>query len=264
MNRLYWWWRRAREPRSFRDYFDREVYHLLSASPVLFPRPSDWPPNQQVTGYCALSREREVVEWEAPEELGDFMEAGDPPVYVGFGSYPFFTGPQGETMLRMICSTLGSAGKRAVVCTGFSRIEPGFQVPGDVFLIDQAPHEWLLPRCEYALHHGGGGTTYACLAAGIPMVAYPYQTDQFFWTRRIGELGIGPGYRYAINQMSAESLADGIRDMTGREVFERATLLGKRTREEPDGAGVQADAIEDILSHAREGGRPTEWAPPWE
>ncbi len=263
LNRAYWWWRRARKPRSFRRYFDHEVYHLLSASRVLFPRPFDWPPNQQVTGYCSLPMGSGTVEWKPPPQLSAFLENGDPPVYVGFGSYPFFTGPRGASMLRMICDTLSTAGKRAVVCTGFSRMEAAFEVSDGVYIMDQAPHEWLLPRCAFALHHGGGGTTFACLKAGIPMIAYPYQTDQFFWARRIGELGIGPGSRHAINRISSKNLAGNLRYMDGAAPFEAATRLGGRVREEADGAMVQAEAIGSIIEHSEAGGIPGEWRAPF-
>jgi len=262
-NRAYWWWRRARKPRSFREYFDRQVYHLLSASRILFPRPFDWPSNQQVTGYCVPSNDGEAAAWKPPASVTDSLAEGDPPVYVGFGSYPFFTGDRGAEMLSMICDTLRTAGKRAIVCTGFSQVEPTFQESDDVCLIDYAPHDWLLPKCEFALHHGGGGTTYACLAAGIPMIPYPYQTDQFFWSRRIGELGIGPGYRHPVNRMTLANLAENLRLLARQEPFDAAARLGRQVRDERDGAGVQADAIESILDHSRLGGAPPDWRPPW-
>ncbi|MDQ3901832.1 MAG: glycosyltransferase [Actinomycetota bacterium] len=52
-------------------------------SSAIVPRPADWPDNVEVVGYWwpALS-----PNWEPRQELTEFLAAGSPPVFVGFGS----------------------------------------------------------------------------------------------------------------------------------------------------------------------------------
>ncbi len=46
-------------------------------------------------------------------------------------------------------------------------------------------------RCRLAVHHGGSGTTAACLLAGVPQLVLPVLFDQPLWARRVESLGAG-------------------------------------------------------------------------
>ena len=56
--------------------------------------------------------------------------------------------------------------------------------------MDKVPHDWLFPRIDAALHHGGAGTTGASLRAGIPTLIKPWFGDQYFWASRVQLLGV--------------------------------------------------------------------------
>jgi sterol 3beta-glucosyltransferase len=67
-----------------------------SPVPVLYPYsrhvvpvPADFPPSAHVTGYWFLPRD---PAWRPGPRLADFLSAGPPPVYVGFGSMGFGKG----------------------------------------------------------------------------------------------------------------------------------------------------------------------------
>lgn len=62
----------------------------------------------------------------------------------------------------------------------------------DVLVVDQVPHELLLPRVRAAVHHGGAATVAGAVRAGIPQVVCPYVADQPFWAHRMQALGVGP------------------------------------------------------------------------
>jgi hypothetical protein len=49
-------------------------------------------------------------------------------------------------------------------------------------------------RMAAVIHHCGSGTLAACLQAGVPNMALPLKMDQFYWGRRIHELGVGPAF----------------------------------------------------------------------
>lgn len=46
-------------------------------------------------------------------------------------------------------------------CRGWGGLGEGFDVPDTVLLLDNVPHDWLLPHCCAVVHHGGAGTTAA-------------------------------------------------------------------------------------------------------
>ena len=63
-------------------------------SPSIIPHPADWPESVHITGSLFLDS---MAGWQPSPELQAFLEAGDPPVYVGFGS---MAGPQPGTACR--------------------------------------------------------------------------------------------------------------------------------------------------------------------
>ncbi|CAN0160575.1 unnamed protein product, partial [Ectocarpus sp. 8 AP-2014] len=66
-------------------------------------------------------------------------------------------------------------------------------VAAEPYLLDLAgelsfvPHTWLLPRCRGVVHHGGSGTTGACLSAGAVQVVIPLAWDQFFFADQVSQ-----------------------------------------------------------------------------
>ena len=54
-------------------------------SATLLPQPADWPANAEVVGFCTLEAS-ERIQYQPPAELVEFLAAGPPPVYIGFGS----------------------------------------------------------------------------------------------------------------------------------------------------------------------------------
>lgn len=54
-------------------------------SPTLLPQPSDWPATAEVVGFCQLEAS-DRMNYSPPEDLVQFLAAGPPPVYIGFGS----------------------------------------------------------------------------------------------------------------------------------------------------------------------------------
>ena len=59
----------------------RALPTLLAYSPAVVPHPDDWPANAHTTGYWFLN---EDDDWQPPEALQRFLDAGPPPLYIGF------------------------------------------------------------------------------------------------------------------------------------------------------------------------------------
>ena len=78
--------------RTWQDGGRHPTFHGFS--PAVVPRPADWRPQLEVVGYWWPAR---PPAWAPPPELVDFLDAGPPPVFIGFGSM----GPgQGERLSR--------------------------------------------------------------------------------------------------------------------------------------------------------------------
>lgn len=201
---------------------------LCGYSPLVVTPPPDWPPQVHTTGYWFLNGQ---PGWQPPAALVDFLAAGPPPVYIGFGS---MIGADAEALADTALAALARTGRRGLLLTGWGGIARR-SVPDTVFVIDSAPHDWLFPQVAAVVHHGGAGTTAAGLRAGVPSIVVPFLGDQPFWGRRVQELGVGPP-PVPHRQLTPAHLAQSIELACDRRVRARAALLGQRLRAE-DGVG---------------------------
>jgi UDP:flavonoid glycosyltransferase YjiC (YdhE family) len=93
------------------------------------------------------------------------------------------------------------------------------------------------------VHHGGAGTTATAALAGVPQVVVPHVADQFYWARRVAELGIGPP-PLPRRRLDAGRLAELIGAVVENEIVaERARERGERLRARPDGAELVAERL---------------------
>jgi UDP:flavonoid glycosyltransferase YjiC (YdhE family) len=198
---------------------------LYGYSPSVVPKPGDWSPTQHVCGYWFLDQ---LAGWTPSPELKAFLEAGPPPVYIGFGSMnsrdPQATG-------RLAIEALERSGQRGILLRGWGGLHAE-DVPGNIFLIDSVPHDWLFPRMSAVVHHGGAGTTSAGLRAGVPSVIVPFMADQPFWGRRVQALGVGP-QPLPRERLTSLELSIAIRQgVTDETMKSNAARLGERIRAE--------------------------------
>lgn len=234
-------------PLSLRDYWSLDspasqaplVYGFSSA---VVPKPPDWGPNQHIAGYWFLHADGGYVPDPA---LAQFLQAGEPPVCVGFGS---MVERDRRVIPELVADALAAAGQRGILLGGWSEFGAG-PLTDSVFAVDAVPHDWLFPRVRAVVHHGGAGTTAAALRDGLPSIIVPSFADQFFWGWRVHELGAGPLPIPRKNLTSAK-LAQAIREVEQNEVIrQQASLLSRRIRDE-DGVG---SAVAMIGRFARSG-----------
>ena len=203
-------------------------------SPLVVPKPRDWPTQRHLTGYWFLDA---GPDWRPPADLEDFLSSGPPPVYVGFGS--MHNRNAGE-VTEIVVRALKSAGVRGVLLTGWGGMEP-IAASDQFYPLESVPHAWLFPRMAAVVHHGGAGSTAAGLRAGVPSVVIPYMSDQPFWGECVRRLGAGPK-PIPRKQLTAQRLAYAIRKAIGDQAMRRrAVEVGQSIRAE-DGVG-QAVAL---------------------
>ncbi|WP_441249155.1 glycosyltransferase [Kitasatospora sp. McL0602] len=200
-------------------------------SPLVVPRPADWPSQVEVTGYWWPSR---PDGWRPPADLVDFLQAGPPPVFIGFGS---MAPGQGERLGELVAAAVQRAGVRAVVQAGWAGLSGGGD---DVLAIGDVPHDWLFPRTAAVVHHAGAGTTGAGLRAGVPAVPVPVMADQPFWAARLHRLGVATR-PVPFEDLTAESLGTAITACVTEPAHRhRAAELGRHIAEEDGAAAVLA------------------------
>jgi len=214
---------------------------LISCSNFVFPRPTDWPEHVYNTGYWFLD---EDPDWKPPSDLSDFLNNGEPPVYVGFGSIG--DPEQSLQTTNLVITAIKQSGQRGVLATGWGGLLKIDNNHDDIFIIDSAPHAWLFPRMAAVVHHGGAGTTAAGLRAGVPGIVIPTANDQFAWGRRIYELGVGPK-PIPRKKLSVGKLSDAIMFALTDPIKENAKALGVKIQNE-NGA---AKAVQIIINCTR-------------
>lgn len=207
----------------------REGRALHGYSSLVVPRPRDWPPHLEVTGYWwPYDGEAQL-----PADLREFLAAGPPPVFVGLGSA---TVPDPARLSAEVVRALRRAGRRAVIQRGWGGLEASGD---DVLTIGEVPHSALFPRMAAVIHHCGAGTTAAGLRAGVPAVPVPIQFDEGFWAGRLVALGVAPR-ALPLRKFTAEALADAVRRATGDPSY------GRRARDIADGLRAE-DGVAPVL-----------------
>jgi sterol 3beta-glucosyltransferase len=218
----------------------RGVPVLCAFSETLVPRPADWQAYVHLTGFWFADE----ADFTPDPALRDFLAAGPPPVYVGFGSMLPRDPAETDAIVR---SALRKAGVRGVI-RRHDTLEDMVEGPQDddsLFVVGDVPHSWLFPRMAAVVHHGGAGTTAAGLRAGRPTVICPFFIDQPFWAERV--LALGAGTRpLPIKKLEASALAERITAAVGDPAIrERAAEVGLRISAE-NGVGRARAALEAL------------------
>jgi UDP:flavonoid glycosyltransferase YjiC (YdhE family) len=168
------------------SFLEKRHYPVIYGySPTVLPKPSDWGDWIHVSGYWFLDHPKD---WQPPTGLVNFIKAGKPPIYIGFGS---MNNREAKKMTQIIVDAVTLGKERAVLATGWGSLAD-VNLPDTIYKVDAIPHDWLFPQMAAAVHHGGAGTTAAALRAGIPSVIIPHIMDQTFWGQRVFDLGVGP------------------------------------------------------------------------
>lgn len=230
----------------FKDSLGNNLPTLYNFSSIVSPRPRDWPQTAVVTGFWFLD---DTSDWQPSPELQRFLDAGPPPVYIGFGSMPFGAERNGQ-LLR---SALDLWGGRAIISRGWGGINLD-DLPDNVFAVSEAPHDKLFPLVSAVVHHGGAGTTAAGLRAGRPTFTLPQAYDQRYWGRRVRALGCGPA-PVRLRTLTPEILAGALHEVTSNKAMAaNAERVGNALSEE-DGLRTAVTFIDATIEAAMAGSR---------
>lgn len=231
-----------------------KIPFLYNVSPSIFPPSVDFPDWVKVTGYWFLD-EGSAEEYDAPAELVEFLDKAAKEqkkiVYIGFGSIVV---SDATSLTKAIVEAVLDADVRCILNKGWSdrlttkdKNEPEIELPPEVYNSGTIPHDWLFPRIDAAVHHGGSGTTGATLRAGLPTIVKPFFGDQFFYGSRVEDVGVG----ICLKKLNAKSLSKAIQTVTSDlKMIEKAKKMSDRIIRE-NGVLTAIEAIYSELEYAR-------------
>ncbi|KOM55467.1 hypothetical protein LR48_Vigan10g135900 [Vigna angularis] len=209
-------------PIAYFSIYNGSINHLPTGymwSPHVVPKPTDWGPLVDVVGYCFLNL---GSKYQPQEDFVRWIQKGPKPLYFGFGSMPL-DDPKRTT--DVIVEALKDTGQRGIIDRGWGNLGNLAEVPENVFVLEECPHDWLFPQCS----------------ALCPTTIVPFFGDQFFWGDRIYQRGLGP-VPIPISQLSLENLTNAIKFMLQPEVKVQAMAIAKLIENE-DGVTAAVDAF---------------------
>jgi vancomycin aglycone glucosyltransferase len=204
----------------------------LAADPTLAP----WLDSAVDRAHSADDGVFQTGAWILPDaralspDIEDFLDAGEPPVYFGFGS---IRAPEG--IARVMIEAARALGRRAILSSGWAELALTDDAP-DCLSIGEVNQQALFERVAAVVHHGGAGTTTAAARAAAPQVVIAQHYDQHYWAERVQRLGIG--IAHAPPTPTAESLTTALERALQRGVAVRAKSVAGAVR--GDGARIAA------------------------
>jgi len=201
----------------------------LAADPVLAPAFPEAGMEVVQTGAWMLSEGAPL-----PEELENFLAAGAPPIYLGFGSMQ-----ASEQTGRVLIKAARTRGLRSILSQGWAGLTPS-DTGSDCLSIGDVDHQKLFPRVAAIVHHGGAGTTTTAARAGRAQVISPHNYDQFYWAHRAQQLGVGVSGPLR-DDLTVDALVQALRECLRPEVTRRASEVADHM--ELHGARIAAERL---------------------
>jgi len=200
----------------------------LASDPTLGPWPD--PADQSVfqSGAWILPDDHPLS-----PELDVFLDAGEPPIYFGFGSNSAPT-----DLSRVMIESARALGRRAILLRGWADLTL-VDNETDCIAIGEVNHQALFKRVAAIVHHGGAGTTHAAARGGAPQVLIPQHYDQHYWAGRVEELGIG--IAHTTSTPTADSLTSALEQALQPDVIANAQTIAATVRN--DGTQVAAQRL---------------------
>jgi UDP:flavonoid glycosyltransferase YjiC (YdhE family) len=217
-----------------------DLLHLALFSRVLGPPQPDWPPQTVQTGFCFYDGQKDTGTM--PEELADYLDAGEPPIVFTLGSAAVLD--PGDFFQESL-EAAKNLGRRAVLLHGYEN-GPLKGLNSEIVAFPYAPYSMVFPKAACIVHQGGVGTTGQVLRAGVPHLIMPFGHDQPDNAARCRRFGVAEIVRRS-NYTASTASAALRKILNGPQYYEKANEAAKIVAGE-GGTAAACDAIEMALS----------------
>jgi len=173
-----------------------------------------------------------------PAEVVNFINAGIPPVYIGFGSNPIENAGKYSPIFKQVSD---ATRQRLIISKGWAEFPETND--GNILYVDEMPFELLFPMMAAVIYHGGTGTMAAVTRAGIPQAAFPFMGDQFENRKQIVRLGLGPK-TCDFKKISAEAISLAITECVNNDVYKKNSAAISKGLQQVDGTKLTVELIE--------------------
>jgi UDP:flavonoid glycosyltransferase YjiC (YdhE family) len=215
--------------------------YAIAADVLLFPGDPSWPGNLQRANFLFMDDPEPL-----DAELDAWLQDGEPPVYIGFGS---MGGTGTQRMEALLLQALKSSDKRCLIAAGWAGLG-GQTLPPGWRSIAAAPHAKLFPRLAAVVHHGGSGTTAQALRSGVPQVLLPLILDQYHHAHRLYLAGLIPK-PVSMERIRAQQLSQSIEAAIAWPLAVRQAAAARL--QQSDAAAQVAKQIETLCSRTSKG-----------
>lgn len=216
---------------------------LYQYSNVLIPRDPAWKEHIYVTGEWEEPNTGQVETKEIDSKLREFIEGGEPPIYIGFGS---IVSHRVKALQEKLIAVLEKTGQRAVFVSAWSKFDTARESK-NIFYAEFVPFSWLFPRVSAVVHHGGAGTLSLAIRAGKPNFILGFGGDQYFRGLQAYELGVGPKPVDVLGtEITEELLLERLTDLKAEKYKKAAREAAARMQKE-HGCAAACDIIENYI-----------------
>ncbi len=221
-----------------KDLFISKELTIISTTKVICNRQADWGNNIQICGVLGVPEDNS--NWQIPEGLPAFLNAGEPPVYLFFGSCAQF---DLKNTTRLLIDAVKLSGKRAIIQSDWKQLSFDEDHP-NIYKVNAIPHAEIFPRCSVIVHHGGAGTTHASLLAGKPSIVVEHAYDQSYWGQQLQRIGVA-GELLDKRSVTPQKLASAIRTISESSEMRDKAMELKEIIENENGLSKAVEIIEE-------------------
>lgn len=245
-------WERLRGFAPRLDAFREGLVDELRRAPFLTRLPA----SLDASPFPATVRYREPAVAPSKPLPAWWADTGAPLVYVSFGSVVGGWRTSGE-IYRTVIEAVAGLDARVLVTVGrdfdLSRLT---DVPVNVHVEAWVSQADILGEAGLIICHGGSGTVYGALAAGVPLVDIPMFADQFANATIVA--GVGAGIQVLTGQEDARGRRVPVREDAPRirQAIEAVLADGsfRRAAQEISAEMTAAPPIEKVLREFLQGG----------
>jgi MGT family glycosyltransferase len=179
------------------------------------------------------------VGWEAPQWLRD-LDPARPTVYFTLGS-------SGEVdYFRQVRDVFAGTRYQVIMTTG-GLVDGVEDLPENIHVMDFAPGLEIMKRSDVVLNHGGNGTIYQAIAAGIPIIGIPAHVDQERNLQRVEALGFGLKLRE--RTCTGQTILDSVTEVVRNPRYREAAAGLRQAAQKYHGPSHAGELIDRFVTH---------------